>query len=58
MLVGDGGWPTAGSEVVREERPWRMLWTELHPPKIHVEALIPSVTLFGDRPFPEVTNIK
>ena len=34
------------------------LWTELHPFEIHVGALIPNVTVYGDGVYKEVINIK
>ena len=33
-----------------------MLWTELHPLKI--EALTPDVTVFGDREFKTIIQVK
>lgn len=35
-----------------------MLRTELHPFEIHVGALIPNVTVYGDGDYKEVIKIK
>ena len=36
----------------------RMLWTELCPPKTHVDTLTLNVTVFGDRACKEVIKVK
>ena len=36
----------------------RLLWIKLSLSKIHVEASILNVTIFGDRPLKEVIKIK